>query len=409
MGLLEQGRNTRIWELIDTILQALEEYAGLQEEEKRLILSDVTGAIRAINKKMLGYEHMEQNGCIFPMDEEKNNNWDVDWCYEWLDMAEKQLRELDACRTIVDEEFCKLMGAAMYVPEGDLAVEAKRGLNRQNPEVRFAIESYYNMNYWFWGTLSSRTRDYVAVYNRIGILKKHRTDFTWLYQRLEDYRSKKTLNAFLKHWLSFDTEGLVNTKERLFEEYFDFDILDLKPGEVIVDAGAYTGDTVVALERNCFGYRRIYAFEASSASYRELLENVKEHENVTCIHKALGDNQETLWFSNKNEDMGNHIIDDASDNSVEKEQVQVVCLDEEIKEPVTLIKMDIEGAEYVAIKGCKRHIREEHPKMIVCVYHNNEDIFRVARLIHGYDDTYRFYLRKWGSTAVPVDYVLYAV
>ena len=99
------------------------------------------------------------------------------------------------------------------------------------------------------------------------------------------------------------------------------------------------------------------------------------------------------------------------------ELLLILCGDRVVKLRITVpaaqkgfgyIKMDIEGAEKDALKGCARHIREEHPKLLISVYHNNEDIWRIPRMIHEMDDSYRFYLRSNGNQWGPSEIVLFA-
>ena len=44
-----------------------------------------------------------------------------------------------------------------------------------------------------------------------------------------------------------------------------------------------------------------------------------------------------------------------------EKEIETVSIDEDILEKITLLKMDIEGAEQKAIEGSKRHIKEEKP------------------------------------------------
>jgi len=71
--------------------------------------------------------------------------------------------------------------------------------------------------------------------------------------------------------------------------------------------------------------------------------------------------------------------------------------------------MDIEGSETNAIEGAKRHIREEHPKLAIACYHNNHDIWRLAKQIYEIEPGYRFYLRYYGGALYPSEYVLYGI
>ena len=92
-----------------------------------------------------------------------------------------------------------------------------------------------------------------------------------------------------------------------------------------------------------------------------------------------------------------------------EDAVEVVSLDEDICEPVSWIKMDIEGAEYDALLGCKNHIKKEQPKLSVSVYHGYEDIIRLPLLIDELNPSYRFYLRYYGGNLIPTELVLTAL
>lgn len=100
----------------------------------------------------------------------------------------------------------------------------------------------------------------------------------------------------------------------------------------------------------------------------------------------------------------NRITDDPAG-----EEIEIVSLDEDIREKITLIKMDIEGAEQDALTGCIRHIREEKPKLLISVYHNNEDIWKIPKMIYDMNEDYQFYLRSNGWQWGPAELVLFAI
>ncbi|MPN49714.1 hypothetical protein SDC9_197336 [bioreactor metagenome] len=56
--------------------------------------------------------------------------------------------------------------------------------------------------------------------------------------------------------------------------------------------------------------------------------------------------------------------------------------------------MDIEGSESHAIKGAADTIRKHHPKLYICAYHRNEDLFALPLQIFDIDPTYKFYIRQ---------------
>ena len=93
-----------------------------------------------------------------------------------------------------------------------------------------------------------------------------------------------------------------------------------------------------------------------------------------------------------------------------EKEVIAVSLDEDIKEPITLLKMDIEGSEQKALLGAKEHIINDSPKLLISVYHNHEDIWKIPRIIEDMTpDTYNFYLRSYGGNVFPTEIVLIAL
>ena len=87
-----------------------------------------------------------------------------------------------------------------------------------------------------------------------------------------------------------------------------------------------------------------------------------------------------------------------------------VSLDEDIKETISVIKMDVEGDEKNALIGAKRHIIEEKPKLLISAYYFLEDIFEIPYLIYNMRDDYQFYLRFNGKDGIwPCDYILFAM
>ena len=74
-----------------------------------------------------------------------------------------------------------------------------------------------------------------------------------------------------------------------------------------------------------------------------------------------------------------------------------------------MIKMDIEGGETKAIIGCSKHIKEDNPKLLISVYHNYEDLWKIPRMIEEINNNYNFYLRCYGTELFPTEIILYAI
>ncbi|MCM1171688.1 MAG: FkbM family methyltransferase [Clostridium sp.] len=120
-------------------------------------------------------------------------------------------------------------------------------------------------------------------------------------------------------------------------------------------------------------------------------------------NKGVANKKETIFIED---------IVDAGNNITKKGDcpVELVTLDD-ISEPVTCIKMDIEGAEKDALYGAKNHIINEKPKLLISAYHVPEDMFDIPKLIADMRDDYVLYLRFNGEPGLiwSCDYVLYAL
>ena len=239
----------------------------------------------------------------------------------------------------------------------------------------------------------------MALYNHID-------DFVWVYDKLCDYRSKKTLYAILSNWYRYDFFSAAQTKENLFDDYFDLDLVKCSKDEVVVDLGAYTGDTVLSYIKN-YGedcYKKIYCYEITPDTFETLKENLKAYKNIEFRMKGVGDMVENMTIvNNQTSSSANTLAPNSSGD------IQMTTLDADIDEPVTLIKSDIEGFEQKAILGAKNHILNDHPKLLISVYHNNEDLWKIPQMIYDISQDYKFYLRYNSSPIYPTEITLIAI
>lgn len=258
----------------------------------------------------------------------------------------------------------------------------------------------------YWGRLKRYENDYEELYNRAISLKNHVDDYITLYNSLCDYRSKKLLYSILSNWYQFDFNSIEESFEKNFSHYFDLDIVKCDKNEVVVDAGAFIGDTVIDYINN-YGiqnYKKIYCYDITQSNIEALKINLKNYPNIICYNKALSNNQEPLYISQNSISTSANMV---SQNGSEK--IESSTLDIDIKEPITLIKMDIEGYEKKALEGSKNHIINEKPKLLISVYHNHEDLWKIPKIIREYNKDYKFYLRCYGTRIFPTEIVLIAI
>jgi len=226
------------------------------------------------------------------------------------------------------------------------------------------------------------------------------TKFEETFNMLADVKSKKIFIAFINAKLSGDPSYLYPFAE--FNQYFN-DLVNLDVNEVFVDCGAYNGDTIVKFVDAAKGrYKKIFAFEPVIENQQDLLKTIKNNniKKVELVKKGSWSSKGYLKFSSN----GN--MSSASEEGDVK--VAVDTIDNIIgTEQASIIKMDIEGAELESLKGAKRVIIDNLPKLTICVYHKPEDLIEIPQYINSLSNRYDYYLRH--HQHMSWEMVLYAI
>lgn len=305
----------------------------------------------------------------------------------------------------IDQKFQELMKKIKGYSEAELYYQMRTSFEKVPLETKVSMMNFFN-DFLYWGRMNIEESCYEEIEWKAKSLKEHLSDFEKLYELLSDYRSKKTLYAILNNWVCFDFLTLEQVREKAFDDYFDLDLVPECNQEVMVDLGAYTGDTILSFANN-YGkdsYQKIYAYEITADTFTILEDNVKDLERVECRLKGVGNENCTMnLIHNAVSSSANTLISDDTGS------IPVVSLDSDICEEITMIKADIEGFEQKALEGAKEHIKNEHPKLFISVYHNNEDLFKIPQMIQEIDSTYQFYLRYYGGNIYPTEITLIAI
>lgn len=395
--MLDEQTGRAVGELLDSVGEALAHLRLLENEELRQLVSD---SRRQITATLEAEIH-----CSLEVRISASKLSDEDWL-RTMYLIVGEFTEPFRPKNRFDREFMDLLEYVWSHSETELLATMKNGLKQLEIKSK---ENYDNfLNYFarfpLWGTLHPEQGDYDTLERRAAVLKRHSYDFLWLYCRLEDYLSRRTLYAIMKNWMVLDVAEPLKVKS-IFPDYWEPDIFPDNEGDILVDVGAFTGDSIAEYV-NTYGrnYRKIYAYEISLNSYIELRKNVAQWKlhNIEPRRKGAGAVHGEMFLAVNSEDTSaNQLRRDGSD----QERVEVVSLDEDIEE-LTFLKMDIEGAEQEALLGSERLIRSLHPKLAICVYHGYEDIWKIPLMIDGMYPEYQFYLRHYGGNLIPTEFVL---
>jgi len=190
--------------------------------------------------------------------------------------------------------------------------------------------------------------------------------------------------------------------------YFDTEMFSQSENEVLVDGGAFDGQTAIEFAQVFNGkYAHIYCFEPTRSSYEQAVENLRGYARVDVINKGLYSSDTVLqfkdfgadqWNSTNDYFMGHEWNGPAMDYTIT--EVPVTSLDLFFREKPeseypTIIKLDIEGSEREALLGMRHVLNTSHPKLIICAYHKPEDYYELAETIHELCPGYRLKLRHY--------------
>lgn len=238
-------------------------------------------------------------------------------------------------------------------------------------------------------------------------LLKHWQDLSEFSDQLADDYSRETLNSVLKGRISGDLSYFRQCYSP--DQYYPRDIIRLSRGEVMVELGANDGETLKEFLELCPDYHAAYCFEPDKNCLPKL-NAIKENDSgegtIHIISKGGWDTAATLEFCSDGECAGDaHIVSARGGKTAFL--IETAAVDEEVHEPISFMKMDIEGAELRALHGAQRQICENHPKLAICVYHKIDDILNIWNYLRELVPEYQFYLRQHNADD-GADTVLYA-
>lgn len=304
----------------------------------------------------------------------------------------------------LDKKTKELISELKLFSEKEIYEHIREKLKIVPVDTQESISKFLD-NFSFWGSFHPTENDFSTLERLSKFLKENSEKFEKMYQSLEDYRSKKIFYAILNNWYNYDFINLEQVMENCFSHYFDLDIIPSCQEEVFVDLGAFNGDTVEDFIK-IYGdnYKKIYAYEMTEQSMRELKERVKNYPRIIYEQKAVSD--EVGMGSIKIHEIS------TSSNQLELEEIgeiEVTSLDDDIGEKITMIKMDIEGSELKALKGAENHIIKDKPKLLLSVYHGYEELLTLWEYLEKLDLSYHYYLRYYGGPIFPTEIVLFAI
>jgi FkbM family methyltransferase len=144
----------------------------------------------------------------------------------------------------------------------------------------------------------------------------------------------------------------------------------VRPGQLVVDVGASIGYYTLIFADLVGPQGKVYAFEPDPTNFALLRRNVRlnHHRNVVLERAAVADRSGQLTLYLAHENVGDHRI---FDYYGDRRGLSVPCLrldDRLAGERIDLIKLDIQGAEWSALRGMDDVLRKNPGVVVLTEY-----------------------------------------
>lgn len=191
----------------------------------------------------------------------------------------------------------------------------------------------------------------------------HRNPFVSAFIGVPEFYWKNPL----RHWLA--TSRWVPDAIQDFSPIKGYEkFRQLRPGDVVLDAGAYPGDYALFAAARVGPSGHVYALEPDARNREILQRNLRKsgQRNVTVIAKGLWHRTGTLQLAAAG--LASSVKGTDTDQAI-----MVTTLDQLVQdlalEKLDVLKMDIEGAELEALQGAAATLKRFQPYTCVASYH----------------------------------------
>ncbi len=174
----------------------------------------------------------------------------------------------------------------------------------------------------------------------------------------------------------------------------------------VLDVGGFIGDSCL-LFRDVFPDSPLYSFECLPENielFKKTIE-LNQLQNIHLIEKALSDTIGKAYISNQS----------SASSLCESEVEQCVAVETDTLDNyldslaignISMIKVDIEGAEQKFLEGAKKTIEKYRPVLLLSIYHNWEDLMTIKPLIESWNLNYSFKISRPKDNSIIVDTML---
>lgn len=219
------------------------------------------------------------------------------------------------------------------------------------------------------------------------LVQEYSKELSEVHDRLADSLSKSIYRSLIKGRVSGDS-GYFRISPYVEYEHPN---VAARSGQVVIDVGAYDGDTARRYSKRVGAQGRVLALEPSHQNYVKLCGNCASErlDNVLPFCLGAGAKQEIASFKEGQKASSSLSADGGL-------KVPLTTLDHlagvlDLR-TVDLIKLDVEGAERNVLNGAWGVIERHRPMLQISIYHKPHDLFALPLFVMKRLRNYTYFL-----------------
>lgn len=234
--------------------------------------------------------------------------------------------------------------------------------------------------------------------------------FRWLMKKLPKINLKSLLIIFFEFLIlllskigfwnfktSYNLFYFFYIKYKLFFEKKEILYISsfIKPNSIIIDIGANIGIYTGFFLRYSDKKSKILAYEADIKNFEILKKKFKDFKKVLCINKIVCQKSGYSYLKNNISNPTAHFM---AQNGKKMKTIKLDSILNKYKKKISLIKIDVEGAEALVLMGAKKIIKRYKPA--IYMEYSAERVKRYVKfnfINFLKKNKYKFYLNKKGK------------
>jgi FkbM family methyltransferase len=186
-------------------------------------------------------------------------------------------------------------------------------------------------------------------------------------------------------------------------------------GDVVIDVGAGVGEETIVLSKLVGPTGKVFAIEAHPKTFEALKINTEKNNlsNVILINQAISDSEGHIFIQNINNSLANKITSVKNIDTFKVESITFDSLVDKYKiDKIDFVKVNIEGAEQLLIKGLDKAIPKLSRIAISChdfrYYNEGDEFFKTKEKVLSFFNQHKYLIRQRETTIALLDDYVYA-